>query len=316
MKATVVVPTHGGAERLPRLLDSLVAQTHIDWDAIVVIDGDGDGSEAVIARYAHLPVRTIVFPENRGRVAALNAGLAAARGDVLIRADDDFELSPTHVAAHLAPHEEAECGVVGLPRNVGPPSRYMRVYGTPADSRGREEAHAMAPDARWRLWGGNVSIRRSTFERIGEYDTRYRGYGWEDFDFGYRLVMAGVPIVLADDAEVLHHLASTSTEARVRRALASGAARSTFDRIHGVGTSGPARPAPTSRWNRAVGRLSDRLSGPSAGILARGVDTLLPALPDAIGRRAVGMLVEASGAAGYRLADATAHNGAAGGSGP
>ncbi|MET0886987.1 MAG: glycosyltransferase family A protein [Mycetocola sp.] len=311
MKATVVVPTHGGAVRLPRLLNSLAAQTHADWDAIIVIDGDGDGSEAVVARYAHLPVRTIVFPENRGRVAALNAGLSAARGDVLIRADDDFELSPTHVAAHLAPHRREECGVVGLPRNIAPPSRYMRVYGLPADRRGRDEAHSLSPGARWRLWGGNVSIRRSTFERIGGYDHRYRGYGWEDFDFGYRLAQAGVPIVLADDAEVLHYLASTSTEARVRRALASGAARSTFDSIHGMGASGPAAPVPSTRWNQMVGGLSDRLSPRTAGTIARGIDALLPVIPESFGRRAIGLLVEASGAAGYRLAPATASDRAA-----
>ncbi|MET0886407.1 MAG: glycosyltransferase family 2 protein [Mycetocola sp.] len=303
-----MVPTHGGADRLPGLLNSLAAQTHADWDAIVVIDGDVDRSEAVIARYAHLPVRAIVFPENRGRVAALNAGLHAARGDVLIRADDDFELSPTHVAAHLAPHEQAECGVVGLPRNVAPASRYMRVYGISADRRGRRDARATAPEARWRLWGGNVSIGRTTFERIGGYDTRYRGYGWEDFDYGYRLIQAGLPIVIAEDAEVLHHLASTSTEARVRRALASGAARSTFDTIHGRGTSGPARPDPSSTWNRSVSRLSDRLNSRNAAILARGIDSMLPVLPDAIARRAVGMLVEASGVTGYRLGQQTAND--------
>lgn len=314
MKATVVIPTHGGAERLPRLLNSLAAQTHTDWDAIVVIDGDRDGSEAVVRRYGHLPVRAIVFPENRGRVAALNAGLSAARGDVLIRADDDFELSPMHVAAHLAPQEQAECGVVGLPRNIGPASRYMRVYGIPADRQGRERARTMAPADRWRLWGGNVSIRRTTFERIGGYDARYRGYGWEDFDFGYRLSQVGVPIVLVDDAEVLHHLASTSTEARVRRALASGAARSTFDSIHGPGVSGPARAVPSSMWNRAVGGMSDRLTARTARILARGVDALLPVIPHAVGRRTVGLLVEASGTAGYRLARATANGSSVDGS--
>lgn len=308
VRATVVVPTHGGAARLPRLLNSLAAQTHSDWDAVVVIDGDRDGSEAVVARYAHLPVRAIVLPENRGRVAALNAGLAAAEGDVLIRADDDFELSPSHLAAHVAPHERVECGVVGLPRNIAASSRYMRVYAIPADRRSHEEARAMAPEGRWRLWGGNVSISRTTFERIGGYDPRYRGYGWEDFDFGCRLIRAGVPIVLAEDAEVLHHLASTTTEARVRRALASGAARFTFDTIHGAGTSGPPRPEPSSAWNRAVGGLSNHLGARTAPVIARGVDALLPVIPERVGRRAVGLLVEASGAAGYRVAHATAND--------
>lgn len=302
MRATVIIPSRGGAHRLPRLLNSLAAQSHTDWNAIVVIDGDVDGSAAVVSKYAHLPVRVIVFPENRGRVAALNAGFAAADGDVLIRADDDFELSPSHVEAHVAPHRVEECGVVGMPRNVAAPSRYMRVYGGRADERARGDAAVMRTEDRWRLWGGNVSISRTTHQRIGEYDSRYRAYGWEDVDYGYRLAVAGVPIVIAEGAEVLHHMASISTQSRVRRALASGAARRTFDQIHGAHTSGPAKPAPTSSWNRMVGALSERLNVPRAMTLARGVDALLPVLPAAVGRRAVGLLVEAGGAAGYRLA--------------
>ena len=90
------------------------------YEAIVVIDGDIDGSEAVVASYQHLPVRCIVLPENRGRVTALNTGFAAATGEVLIRADDDFELSPGHLAAHVGAHEQGRVGVVGLPLNIAP----------------------------------------------------------------------------------------------------------------------------------------------------------------------------------------------------
>ena len=173
------------------MLTALAAQTHPDWDAIVVIDGDIDNSEAVVARYAHLPIRSVVFPENRGRVAALNAGFAAAVGDVLIRCDDDFEPAPGHVAAHVTPHEQEECGVVGLPVNVAPPSAYMRAYGSDADRRGHQDACATPPGLRWRLWGGNVSVTREVYDRVGGYDPRYRGYGWEDVDFGFRLHRLG-----------------------------------------------------------------------------------------------------------------------------
>ena len=86
MKASVIVPSRGGAERLPRLLDALSRQTYESWEAVIVLDGDIDGSASVVERYSHLPVQVLVFPENRGRVAALNAGFAAADGDVLYRA--------------------------------------------------------------------------------------------------------------------------------------------------------------------------------------------------------------------------------------
>lgn len=171
----------------PRLLGALRAQTHDDWDAIVVIDGDIDASEQVVAAYSDLPIQTVVFPTNRGRVEALNTGFRMARGEVLIRSDDDFEPAPTHITAHVEGHTGGPCGVIGLPINVAPDSAYMRAYGSDADSRSRQAAYAADPMQRWKLWGGNTSVDRGTFDRVGGFDERYQGYGWEDLDFGYRL---------------------------------------------------------------------------------------------------------------------------------
>ena len=42
-RGSVVIPSRGGAERLPRILAALVAQQGSDWEAVVVLDGDIDG---------------------------------------------------------------------------------------------------------------------------------------------------------------------------------------------------------------------------------------------------------------------------------
>ena len=254
MKASVVIPSRGGAKRLPLLLSTLAAQTHQDWEAIVVIDGDVDDSASVVAGFSHLPVRSIVFPTNRGRVSALNAGFEAATGDVLIRADDDFELSPGHVAAHVAPHLTGELGVVGLPLNVAPDNAYMKVYGAWADQVGRDSARATPPEDRWRLWGGNVSCTRETFHRVGGYDPRYTGYGWEDLDFGYRMSRLGVPIVIEEGANVRHHMAAVNSQIRARRAYESGLARRIFESI--------VAPSSFERTHKRPSAISTRSSSP------------------------------------------------------
>lgn len=298
--ASLIIPTRGGAARLPVLFDALRHQSHTDWEAIVVIDGDIDGSADVVARYADLPVRVVVFPENRGRVTALNTGFAAADGDVLIRCDDDFEPSVGHVAAHVAAHEARECGAIGLPLNIAAENAYMRVYGHDADERGRRDAYATPPRERWKLWGGNTSVRRKVFDRLGGFDDRYRGYGWEDLDFGYRLHQLGLPIELLPDAEVRHHMASVDTRARAQRALLSGMARHTFDTLHGSGASGKQVQARTSVWNAAVVGASCALTPATTPVVAGAVDRLLPPLPEALGRKLVALIVEAAGASGYR----------------
>src|SRR5262245_7939172 len=132
--ASIVVPSRGGAHRLPVLFASVRAQTRSDFEVIVVVDGDVDDSASVVAEAASdLPVRAIVFPETRGRAAALNAGFDAAEGTVLIRADDDLELEPDFVDHHVRLHEEQTCGVVAMCRDVFPDTAYARAYGEGAD---------------------------------------------------------------------------------------------------------------------------------------------------------------------------------------
>lgn len=303
--ASIVIPSRGGATRLPRLMEALRAQTDSSWEAIVVLDGDVDDSETVLARYGDLPVRSIVFPENRGRVAALNAGFEAATGDVLIRCDDDLEPRPDYVERHVAAHSERPCGAVGLYRNVLEDNAYARAYGNATDGKFRDSAYECAEDERWHYWAGNCSITREIWDTVGPYDARYRTYGWEDADYGLRVYEAGYPIVLDPALETTHHAAAVTTESRVRRAYHSGQARHLFDSIHGTGRPGPGptRPTNTSAWNVATNVLADSLSYERARTLAAGLDRALPRMPIAVSSKLIALLVEAAAVAGYAKPD-------------
>lgn len=304
--ASLIVPSRGGAGRLPHLLAALEAQTDPEWEAIIVIDGDIDDSAGVLARLAGDRVSTIVFEENRGRVAALNAGFEEARGDVLIRCDDDLRPDPDYVAAHRAAHAGEPCGAVGLYRNVYPDTPYARAYGEEMDEVFRRQAYATGPDRRWRYWAGNASVTRETWDRIGGYDPDYRAYGWEDVDYGYRLHAAGIPVVLDPALETDHHVAATTTRIRATRAFLSGAAQRTFERKHGTAplTRGPitARRGP---WDVLVAG-SGRLATPRtiAGA-TRVIDATLPVLPHRIGHKAVAWAVESASVGGKLRPDQT-----------
>ena len=67
VRTSIVVPTRGGRARLPVLLDGLARQGDPDFEVVVVVDGDVDDTEALLARRTDLDLRTIAFPENRGR---------------------------------------------------------------------------------------------------------------------------------------------------------------------------------------------------------------------------------------------------------
>lgn len=296
--ASIVVPSFRGADRLPKLLDSLAAQDAApSFEVIVVVDGVDDGSVALLENESRLDARSIVFPENRGRVAALNAGFEAARGDVLIRCDDDLVPRPDYVSAHVNSHRDGPGGVIGLYLNEYSTTPYAEVYGKDADERFRRDAYGSAPSMAWRYWAGNCSITRAIWDSVGPYDPEYRLYGWEDVDYGYRIREAGFEVRLAPELETPHRVAAVTTAIRARRASHSGAARRLFERKHPQAGLPDAIPG-WSLWNALVRGLSRIPLKPAR--LGGAVDVLLRFLPRGVGRKVVALSVESAALGGYR----------------
>lgn len=300
-RVSIVVPSRGGAWRLPRLFEALRAQTYPMWEAVVVIDGDVDGSEKVVmAASADLPLHSIVFRANRGRAAALNAGFAGSSGEVIVRCDDDLVPAPNYVERHARAHEGRAVGVVGLYRNVFPDTSYARIYGRAWDVQYRAEAYASDPGSQWHYWAGNASVARTTWEQVGDYDESFRAYGYEDVDWGFRLAAAGIPIVLEPALETEHRIAATTCASRAQRAFYSGAARSRFERKHLL--SDPPPPETPTLWGRAVARLAPVLTEQRAVVAGRAIDASSRVMPTRVARKTTALLVEASAQAGHRAA--------------
>ncbi len=91
-RISIVVPTYQHARSLPRCLDSILAQTGVDTEIIVVDDGSTDGTTEALAPYRDR-VR-IVRQENRGSNPARNRGLNEARGEFVIFCDADIVMRP------------------------------------------------------------------------------------------------------------------------------------------------------------------------------------------------------------------------------
>ena len=297
-KASIIVPSRGGAERLPFLFESLRTQTEASWEAIVVIDGDIDDSASVVDSIRdELPVSKIVFPENRGRSAALNTGFAAAQSEVLIRCDDDLRPRADYVAQHIAQHSGSAKGAIGLYRNEYPPTAYARAYGYQRDDRFRVDAYASEGGNRWRYWAGNVSVTRETFERVGGYDTVFRAYGWEDVDWGYRLSQAGAEIELFRALETPHHVAAVTTEIRVKRAFYAGAAKQIFTSKHGDDVLGLRQPG-AGIWGKLIDRTGSQDGLRALLDKARRADARLDRLPRWFAEKQVAWLVESAALSG------------------
>lgn len=89
-KISIIVPVFNVEAYLEKCVDSVLNQTFIDFEVILVNDGSTDSSGEICDRYANQDERVVVFHQNyKGVSAARNAGVQAARGDYIGFVDSD-----------------------------------------------------------------------------------------------------------------------------------------------------------------------------------------------------------------------------------
>ena len=94
-KISVIVPAYNNEKELPRMLDSILAQTHGNIEVIVVNDGSTDGTGEVIDRYAATDNRIkAVHKENGGVTSARLRGVEEVTGDWIGFVDGDDYIEP------------------------------------------------------------------------------------------------------------------------------------------------------------------------------------------------------------------------------
>jgi glycosyltransferase involved in cell wall biosynthesis len=95
---SVVITTFNRSELISRALNSLIAQTEPDWEAIIVDDGSTDDTHASIAHYLEkYPGILFKRQKHRGEPAAKNNGLKSASGKFVTFLDSDDEFDPRHL---------------------------------------------------------------------------------------------------------------------------------------------------------------------------------------------------------------------------
>lgn len=92
---SVIIPIYNVEKYLARALDSLLAQTHTNWEAILVDDGSPDACGAIADEYASCDSRFMVIHKANGGLSdARNAGMEIASGKYLLFLDPDDFIHP------------------------------------------------------------------------------------------------------------------------------------------------------------------------------------------------------------------------------
>lgn len=99
---SVLMPVYNASATLPECIESVLVQTHTDFELVCVDDGSTDGSTRVIeeAKKGDRRVR-LIRGGRRGIVGALNRGLKACKGEFIARMDADDIMHPDRLKAQL-----------------------------------------------------------------------------------------------------------------------------------------------------------------------------------------------------------------------
>jgi glycosyltransferase involved in cell wall biosynthesis len=168
-RVSVILPTRNRAHVLREAIDSVLRQSLADLELIVVEDGSTDQTQAVLSGIADPRLRPL-RQDQRGIGAALNAGLAVARGEYVAKIDDDDVWLPHLLATEvqvLDAHPE-----VGL---VYGRCEMMAADGSPIGG-GRGFPLKFPADGFRSLLHADYTvsittiIRRSCFDRVGPWD--------------------------------------------------------------------------------------------------------------------------------------------------
>lgn len=96
-KLSIVMPAYNVEAYIAEAIDSVVNQTLLPHELIIVNDGSTDNTRQVISKYEFNPIVKVIDTENRGLGPARNAGLEASSSDYVYFFDSDDVMSDEFV---------------------------------------------------------------------------------------------------------------------------------------------------------------------------------------------------------------------------
>lgn len=226
-RLTILIVTWNSWRDLERCLRSIRAAKAPYAEILVFDNGSADGTPDRV-RQDFPEVRLECSPVNLGLPPAVNRGLRAARGDLVMLLDVDTEVRPGTVERLLGfmkdrpdvslvapriytPEGAIEPSARNLPSAMNglfgrqslltrlfPGNRFSRRYLVP-ENLGRQDPFRVE-----QVSAACMFMRRSLIDEVGPWDEGYRCY-WVDSDWCAQLLRAGKAVYCVPDVGIVHH---------------------------------------------------------------------------------------------------------------
>lgn len=203
---SIVLPVYNGARFLCQSVDSIISQTHTNFELIIVDDCSTDETPEIIAGYAKKDkrIRTIRHSQNQYLPQALNTGFNAAKGDFFTWTSDDNIYKPNAIK-HLVDilSEQSDTDIVyGNESIIDDAGHIIEKSNAIASIGSPEEIPILS------CVGGYFIFRKQVYFDVGGYEPEW--FLVEDWQFWLKAYNAGFKFVKTEENNYLYRDNTTS----------------------------------------------------------------------------------------------------------
>jgi len=184
-KISVIIPCYNQEKYIAECLDSVLAQTFDDYEAIVIDDGSTDGSVKIIEEYLKKSDKIRLIKQiNQGVVTARNNAIKRAKGKYIYPLDADDIVHPDALKRSFEAIESGKGDIISC--------KYRSFYKIDEINLPKLTNKFFTPskfNMILRCCITNSSLfRKSDFEKCGGYDKAF-DKGWEDYDLWLNMLL-------------------------------------------------------------------------------------------------------------------------------
>lgn len=180
---TIIIPAFNRANKIVDALESILSQTYLNWEAVVIDDGSTDNTKEVVQRICKKDdrVKLICHGINKGAQAARNTGIKAASGEWIAFLDSDDQWLPESLTLRFNAIGHENIKVVHSDAYIQFEGKPLQRCNLPA-LQGNVYAKLLAKDG---PMFPVLLVKKESLEQIGYLDERIKAF--QEWDTCIRL---------------------------------------------------------------------------------------------------------------------------------
>lgn len=184
---SIVIPTYNHGKFLRKAIESIINQTFVSWEAIIVNNFSDDDTEYIVESFSDSRIKLVNFLNDGVIAASRNVAIGMANGKYIAFLDSDDAWYPEKLEYSIAVLEDGVDLVCHAEIWVKDGVAHKEVYYGPVN---RANYHSM-------LFGRNclstsaITVRKSCLDRVGYFSEDRQFVTAEDYELWLRLSKAG-----------------------------------------------------------------------------------------------------------------------------